>query len=212
MTPTQIYQNQIIKIVVKPNSAVTIYPVIYITKPDGSIEALNGNMVLIGEGLYSYEYLITEVGQYLWIVKYYQDSGHLVEVTNTVGGISYGTFLSVLNPLDELLIAHQTQGSLGQALMQLYTMAYELGEIPGDGSCRHDFEVKNGLGIKVVVYDMNNKVVARRILDSSGKTSVYLKTGQYIAKFYSYCGGPEIQNDTQNFSIKCGETPETICS
>ena len=174
----------------------TVFPEMTIVDGNGEINKYDmtvwkdENNAIVKANVYVLNYRSYSYGIHRYSVTVYNDAGKTVDVTSTrlCGMCPTGGFVIINNPLDEIVTQHTIDGSLGWYIFQIMSFLL-LYEHPGNGDCPVDIEIANGHGVALVVKEMStNNVVAREVLDSTGKTRVFLSTGTYIFEYYPPCG------------------------
>ena len=209
---------QDVPFILKVTAGATVYPEVTITDPSGVIVRQDLDIWVDDGGdvvdarIYVAQYKTYEVGIHYFKINIYQDSNKTSDVTSTrlEDSNNIGSFVTILNPIDELVINHDGSGSVGEYLSRI--MSYLLlFENIGDGQCPVEIKVKNGQGVAFEVRDIGgSEIFARDILDSNGRAIVYLDKGTYKVEFYPPCG-KTIEDAYKIITVNCSDSTSPNC-
>lgn len=213
-----IYVGADVPFIVAVTPGVSLYPELTIVDPAGDV--FKQDLLILEDNASNvidpYYYVGTFktflTGVHYAKVVLYSDAGKTIDVTQSRirGDADFGTFVTILNPIDELVIDHQSDGSVGDYLSRI--MSYLLlFENIGDGECPVEIRVRNGQGVAFEVRDLaGTELFARDILDSNGRAIVYLNKGNYKVEFYPPCG-KTIEEPYKIITVNCTDSTATNC-
>jgi hypothetical protein len=213
-----IYSGSDVPFIVKITAGVTLYPELTVIDPalevfkqDLTVLAdLNGSVV--DPLAYVGAFKTYSTGIHYFKVTLYSDAGKTVDVTATrlADDNDVGSFVTILNPIDELVVNHQSDGSVGYYLYTIMNYLL-LFENIGEGECPVEIKVKNGQGVAFEVKDLAGaESFARDVLDSNGRAIVYLDKGTYKVEFYPPCG-KEMEDSYKIITVNCQDSMGPNC-